>query len=135
MSIVRVTSAPDQRHAAARVRAYIAAQPPLARRALRTLRAAIRAAAPRATEHFSYRMPAFQLGRRAFVWYAAFRDHVSLYPMTAEIRQAHAAALRGFRTSQATVQFPLDRPVPVALVRRLVQARAAAVRREARTDA
>jgi uncharacterized protein YdhG (YjbR/CyaY superfamily) len=112
-----------QRGVAAEVRAYLAAQPPPARRALQTVRAAIREAAPRAVEHFSYRMPGFRLDGRPLVWYAGFKAHVSLFPVTADIRRDHAAALKGYTTSTGTIQFPLDEPMPVALIKRLVRTR------------
>jgi len=123
-------SSPGKDNAKEQVRRYFAAQPPASRKALKRIRDIIRGAAPGAVEGFSYRMPGFRLDGRPLVWYAAFTHHCSLYPITGDIRRAHATALKGYETATGTVRFPLARAIPAALVRRLVKARIAELRGE-----
>jgi uncharacterized protein YdhG (YjbR/CyaY superfamily) len=104
---------------------YIARTPEPARSMLREMRAAIRAAVPPDTaEIISYRIPAFKR-KRVLVWYAAFANHCSLFP-TGSIIEAFQRDLDGYVISKGTIQFPLDRPVPTALIKKLVRARVAA---------
>jgi len=75
------------------------------------------------TETISYRIPAFKY-KVVLVWFAAFSDHCSLFP-TASVVAAFKNELKGFNTSKGTIQFPTDKPLPTALVKKLVKARVA----------
>jgi uncharacterized protein YdhG (YjbR/CyaY superfamily) len=110
------------------VTAYLATLPPPVRARMRQIRAIVRATAPGAVEHFSYRIPGFRLDGRPLVWYAAFRQHISLYPITPTLLRAHRIDVSGYETSKGTIRLPLDEPLPAPLVKRLVKARAAEVR-------
>ena len=111
------------------MRAYVAAAPAESRRVLRTLRDLIRAAAPAAEESFSYRIPGFRLSGRPLVWYAAFKNHCSMYPISEGLARTYGISLAGYEVSKGTIRFPLGTPVPAALVRRLVKARAEEIRK------
>jgi uncharacterized protein YdhG (YjbR/CyaY superfamily) len=110
------------------VDAYIAAAPKEARKKLREIRKAIKSVAPKAEERISYGMPYYSYkGRLAY--FAAFKNHVSLFAMP-PIVGAERAKLRKYQTGKSTLQFPLDKRILVALIRKLV--RAGVKRNEAR---
>src|SRR5438128_2495181 len=97
-----------------------------ARSTLGKMRSAIRSSVPReATETISYRMPAFA-HNGVLLWYAAFADHCSLFP-GASVLEAFKNDLTGLKTSKGTVQFPMDKPLPIPLIKRMVKARVAQV--------
>jgi len=105
------------------VRAYFAALPKPVRSALKTLERRVHAALPGAEQGFTYRMPCVRVEDRPVVWYAGFKAHVSLFPMTPPVVKQHAAALRGLHTSKGTIRFPLDALPSAALVKKLVKSR------------
>ena len=107
------------------VEEYLAHVPEPARTTLEKVRAAIRAAAgPQATEAMSYGMPAFRF-KGMLVWYAAFSDHCSFFPGNSSLIQEFGEDLAGYGTSKGTIRFPMDKPLPAALIRKMVRARMA----------
>ena len=119
------STAAAEKKARNQIRAYTAKLPPSTRRRLKELADVIRKTAPSAVDSFSYQIPAFRLNGKILVWYAGWTNHLSLYPLNASDRDF--ADQKGFKTSKGTVQFPLDRPLPVSLIKRLVKSRVAAL--------
>ena len=103
---------------------YLAALSRDKRAALEKLRRAIRAAAPNAEECISYQIPGFRLGGRLLVSFGAAANHCAFYPGAFPVK-AHQRELEAYDTSQGTIRFPADEPLPAALVRKLVKARIA----------
>ena len=107
----------------ARVREYLAKQPPVARRQVRRIRELIREAVPRAVDGFSYGIPAVRVDGRLLLWYAGWTAHCSIYPVSPAVRKALGRELARFAVSKGTIRFPLGRPLPATLIRRLARAR------------
>ena len=107
------------------VNEYIAAAPKLAQPMLRELRRVIKAAAPKATEKLSYRMPYYHYHKR-LIYFAAFSKHVGLYIMGAS-KLKFAREIKPYQTSPSTLRFPLGSKIPSALVAKLVRARVSEV--------
>ena len=107
------------------VESYLAAVPEPARSTLKTIRSTIRSVVPaEASEGISYGMPAFRY-KGALLGYAAFPNHCGLYPMNPAVIVAFADELKGYETSKGTIRFAVDKPLPAALVKKIVKARVA----------
>jgi uncharacterized protein YdhG (YjbR/CyaY superfamily) len=107
------------------VQQYLSWQDDSQRAALDRLREVIAAAAPHATEGISYSMPAFLLGGKGLVCYAAFKDHYSLFPMSTAVMEQHSKELGDRVTGKGTIRFEYDERLPVGLVKKLVKTRVA----------
>ncbi|MFZ0859048.1 MAG: DUF1801 domain-containing protein [Candidatus Sulfotelmatobacter sp.] len=109
--------------AAANVDEYLAGVPEPAGSTLKHVRAVIRSVVPpETTEVISYRIPMFKY-KGMLVGYAAFKNHCSLFPTGSGVIKKFEKELKGFATSKGTIQFPSDKPLPDALVRKIVKAR------------
>ncbi len=102
---------------------YISGFPPDIKEKLETIRKAIKESAPDAEETISYRMPAFKQNG-VLVYFAAFKDHIGFFPTASGI-EAFKHELSGYKWSKGTIQFPMDKPLPVDLVKRIVKFRVA----------
>lgn len=108
----------------ATVRQYLAAVPEPQRTTLQAVRASIRAVLPPdATELISYGIPAFK-HKQVVVWFAAFANHCSFFPTAAVISQFRND-LKPYTLSKGTIQFPVDKPLPATLIKKMVRARLA----------
>jgi uncharacterized protein YdhG (YjbR/CyaY superfamily) len=106
------------------VDAYLAKLPPERRAAMELLRATIKAAVPEATEVIAYKMPAFRShGGQFLVSYDAFKAHYSLFPASGAVVEACGAELTPYLSGKGTIRFPADRPIPVALVTKILEVR------------
>lgn len=100
---------------------YHASFPPAVRAMLDVLRQTIREAAPEAEEVISYNMPAFRQ-QRVLVYYAAYKNHIGFYPLPAMLDR-FSSELSSYKTSKGAIQLPLDRKIPVSLVKKIVKVR------------
>lgn len=103
---------------------YIASFPPEIRAVLTAVRDTIRKAAPAEVEQtISYQIPTFKLDGRYLIYFAGWKDHVSVYPTPIAMTEALERDLEPYRSGKASANFPLDQPVPYGLISRLVKAR------------
>jgi uncharacterized protein YdhG (YjbR/CyaY superfamily) len=105
------------------VESYLAGCPEPHRTTLEKLRATIRSVVPKeTTEAISYGMPSFRY-KGGLVGYAAFKEHCSFFPMSGRVVEEFADELKAYKTSKGTIQFPVDKPLPSTLVKKMVKAR------------
>jgi len=104
---------------------YLAGVPEPARGTLKRMRAMIRSVVPAGTtEVISYGIPTFRY-KRGLVAFAAFTNHCSFFPLGASVLDSFKEELKEFRVSKGTLHFPLDKPLPDALLKKIVRARIA----------
>ena len=101
---------------------YIFLQPKEVQVYLQKLRQTIKSAAPNAEETISYKMPAFRY-HGMLVYFAAFKNHYSLFPANGSIIATMNEELKKYKTGKGTIQFTYDKPLPVALIKKIVKAR------------
>ncbi len=119
------TAAAKPSAASKTVEEYLAGVPEPARSTLKKVRATIRSVVPpETTEAISYGIPTFRY-KGALVAFGAFSKHCSLFPMSLAVIKTFQKELKGFQTSKGTLRFPLDKPMPAALLKKLVKARLA----------
>lgn len=100
---------------------YIALFPPLTQKRLREMRECVRKTAPTAREEIKWGMPAFS-GKRILVMFGGFKNHIGFYPTPSPIR-AFAKELNRFNVATGSIQFPLDKPLPKMLIKKIVRYR------------
>lgn len=113
-----------KRSTAGSIDEYIAEFPPETRKVLEELRALVKASAPEATEKISYAMPTFDLNGRHLVHFAGYAKHIGFYPVPSGI-EAFEEELKPYKSGKGSAQFPLGRPMPTDLIRRIVEHRVA----------
>ncbi len=101
---------------------YIRIQPEDIQAKLKQLRELIKELAPESVEAISYQMPTFKLNGKNLVHFAAFKNHIGFYPFPSGI-EAFKEETKDFVTSTGTIQFPLDKPLPLSLIKKIVQFR------------
>jgi uncharacterized protein YdhG (YjbR/CyaY superfamily) len=107
------------------IEAYLAKRPADQREVLQRLRTQVSRLLPDAEESISYGIPTFKLGGRAVVWYAGWRSHCAIYPLTDSFLSAHEDELAGIARTKGSLHFTPDAPLPERIVEGLVRARLA----------
>ena len=106
------------------VDAFIKASPKRSQAKLKEMRRIVRSALPESQEVISYKMPVYKVRGRMLIAFAGFKNHIGFYGMSGTFLDAFKKELKGYETSKGTVRFPLDKPLPAGLIKKLVKARA-----------
>jgi uncharacterized protein YdhG (YjbR/CyaY superfamily) len=101
---------------------YIALAPAEVRQRLTDIRRVIREGAPGVEERISYKMPAFRLKGKNLVYFAAFKNHIGFYPTPSGV-EAYKRELEPYAFAKGSVRFPMDEPLPLDLIRKIVRSR------------
>lgn len=109
----------SNKHAAS-ITEYIAGFSTEVQEMLEQIRNTIKEVVPDAEETISYAIPAFRLNKRSLVYFAAFKKHIGLYPAPTTVEE-FKTDFEPYKTSKGTVQFPLNRPIPLELIRKMVR--------------
>lgn len=112
---------PASKSKPATIEAYIASCPAEVQDRLHRILTCVRQAAPHATESLKWSMPAHSL-QKILVTYKAFRNHIGFYPMPSAIK-AFSKELKDFKTAKGSIQLPHDKPLPIALLKKIVRFR------------
>jgi uncharacterized protein YdhG (YjbR/CyaY superfamily) len=103
---------------------YLAAQPDEARDVLERVRASIRRAIPNAEETISYQIPTYKVNGVATLYFAGWKEHISVYPATATLLAELGEELAAYKIAKGTIRFELSEPVPLRLIARIAKHRA-----------
>jgi uncharacterized protein YdhG (YjbR/CyaY superfamily) len=114
---------------------YIASRPEQVQAILQRVRRTLRDAIPAAQEVISYQIPALRTDGGIVLYFAGWKEHFSIYPVTDALIEALGSELQSYRASKGTLRFPLDQPVPVKLIGRVAKLRAKEVAEHARAKA
>ena len=109
------------------VAAYIAGFPRPVQTIIKRVRAIVRKAVPGAEESISYQIPTYKLKGRPVIYFAAFKEHYSIYPSNTRLVAAFKDQIEGYEQSKGTIRFPLSEPVPVKLIAAIAKFRATEV--------
>ena len=109
---------------------YLAPFPEPTRRILDEIRSLVHEIMPEIAERISYGMPTFSLEGRYLVYVAGWKKHISIYPSTPGVEATLGPKLDPYRSGKGTLQFPVNKPMPMDLIRRIIEVRAEEVRAE-----